>query len=456
MKLYPAIDILGGRAVRLLHGKRDAVTDYGDPVDRAKQWLDAGARILHVVNLSGAFEEQNDFPRILERIASLGVPVQTGGGIRSVQTVKERFLSGADRVVLGTVCVEQPEVLEEAAALYGGKIVAGIDAREGKLTVRGWTVTAEEDAFSFGKKAKALGITDAVFTDVGRDGALTGVNLEATVRMADTGLNVIASGGIRSMEDLEALKKNNVYGAILGRSVYEGTIDLTKAIEEFECETAKLYNAFGADELVFLDITASYRGNTPMWEIISRASEQVFLPLTVGGGIRTTEDFRRMLSCGADKIAVNSAAIKDPTLITEAALKFGRQCVVLAVDAKRNEEGRWDVYLNGGRVKTELDAIEWIQKAEKLGAGEVLLTSMDRDGTKEGYDLELTRAAAEAVNIPVIASGGAGKMSHFYDVLTEGKADAALAASLFHFGIINMRDLKSYLAERGIAVRMED
>ena len=221
-------------------------------------------------------------------------------------------------------------------------------------------------------------------------------------------------------------------------------------------ETAKLYNAFGADELVFLDITASYRGNTPMWEIISRASEQVFLPLTVGGGIRTTEDFRRMLSCGADKIAVNSAAIKDPTLITEAALKFGRQCVVLAVDAKRNEEGRWDVYLNGGRVKTDLDAIEWIQKAEKLGAGEVLLTSMDRDGTKEGYDLELTRAAAEAVHIPVIASGGAGKMSHFYDVLTEGKADAALAASLFHFGIINMRDLKSYLAERGIAVRMED
>lgn len=235
MKLYPAIDILGGRAVRLLHGKRDAVTDYGDPVDRAKQWLDAGARILHVVNLSGAFEEQNDFPRILERIASLGVPVQTGGGIRSVHTIKERFLSGADRVVLGTVCVEQPEVLEEAASLYGGKIVAGIDAREGKLAVRGWTVTAEEDAFSFGKKAAALGITDAVFTDVGRDGALTGVNLEATVKMAETGLNVIASGGIRSMEDLEALKKNNVYGAILGRSVYEGTIDLTKAIEEFEC-----------------------------------------------------------------------------------------------------------------------------------------------------------------------------------------------------------------------------
>ncbi len=235
MKLYPAIDILGGRAVRLLHGKRDAVTDYGDPVDRAKQWLDAGARILHVVNLSGAFDEKNDFSRILERIAALGIPVQTGGGIRSLQVIKERFLSGADRVVLGTVCVEQPEVLEEAAALYGQKIVAGIDAREGKLAVRGWTVTAEEDAFSFGQRAKGLGLTDAVFTDVGRDGALTGVNVDATVKMAETGLNVIASGGIRSMEDLEALKKNNVYGAILGRSIYEGTIDLTKAIGEFEC-----------------------------------------------------------------------------------------------------------------------------------------------------------------------------------------------------------------------------
>ena len=192
-----------------------------------------------------------------------------------------------------------------------------------------------------------------------------------------------------------------------------------------------------------------------MWDVISRASEQVFLPLTVGGGIRSTEDFRRMLACGADKIAVNSAAIKDPTLITEAAMKFGRQCVVLAVDAKRNEQGRSDVYLNGGRVNTGKDAIEWIAEGVERGAGEVLLTSMDRDGTKAGYDLELTRQAAEAVNVPVIASGGAGKMGDFYDVLTEGEADAALAASLFHFGIINMRDLKNYLAERGLPIRTE-
>lgn len=221
-------------------------------------------------------------------------------------------------------------------------------------------------------------------------------------------------------------------------------------------ETAKLYNEFGADEIVFLDITASYRGDSPVWDVISRASEQVFLPLTVGGGMRSVEDFRKMLSCGADKIAVNSAAIKDPTLITEAAMKFGRQCVVLAVDAKRNGRGGFDVYLNGGRVNTGLDAVEWIVQAERLGAGEVLLTSMDRDGTKAGYDLELTRRVAEAVNLPVIASGGAGTMRDFYDVLTEGKADAALAASLFHFGIIQMNDLKQYLSENGVAVRLEE
>ena len=218
-------------------------------------------------------------------------------------------------------------------------------------------------------------------------------------------------------------------------------------------EVAKAYDAIGADEIVFLDITASSDNRATAVDILSRASEQVFIPLTVGGGIRTAEDFRRMLAAGADKIAVNSAAIKNPQLITEAALKFGSQCVVLAVDAKRNGRGSWDVYLNGGRVNTGLDAIEWVAAAEKVGAGEVLLTSMDCDGTKAGYDVELTRRVAEAVNIPVIASGGAGTMQHFADVLTRGKADAALAASLFHFGEMDMGELKRYLAGQGIPIR---
>ena len=218
-------------------------------------------------------------------------------------------------------------------------------------------------------------------------------------------------------------------------------------------EIARAYDKIGADEIVFLDITASSDGRKTALDVLSRASEQVFLPLTVGGGIRTVEDFRTLLAAGADKIAVNSAAILNPSLITEAALRFGSQCVVLAVGAKANARGGWDVYLNGGRVNTGLDAVTWIRVAEKLGAGEVLLTSMDKDGTKSGYDLELTRQAAEAVNIPVIASGGAGKKEDFADVLTAGKADAALAASLFHFAELDMRELKNYLAERGIPVR---
>lgn len=219
-------------------------------------------------------------------------------------------------------------------------------------------------------------------------------------------------------------------------------------------EIAKTYNAMRADEIVFLDITASHEGRATMYDVISKAAEQVFIPLTVGGGISSAEHFRNLLNLGADKISVNSAAVKNPDLITDAALKFGRQCVVVAIDAKRNDKGSFDVYLNGGRINTGKDAIDWAIEAEKRGAGEILLTSMDCDGTKAGYDIELTRRVAEAVGIPVIASGGAGNMQHFKDVLTDGKADAALAASLFHFGEMTISDLKNYLALSGVAVRM--
>ena len=231
MKLYPAIDVLGGRAVRLLYGKRDQVTDYGDPVDCAKRWADEGAEILHVVDLSGAFGEADGFEKVLERIAKLGVPVQSGGGLRSMAEIHRRFRAGADRVVLGTVCVEQPEVLYEAVERYRDKIVAGIDAKDGRLAVRGWSQFADKDAFEFGCEAKALGVTDAVFTDIGRDGALSGVNVEETVRMGETGLNIIASGGVRDLSDLRALQAQGVYGVILGRALYTGAISLKDAFE---------------------------------------------------------------------------------------------------------------------------------------------------------------------------------------------------------------------------------
>lgn len=231
MKLYPAIDVLGGRAVRLLYGKRDHVTDYGDPVDCARRWVDEGAEILHVVDLSGAFGEDDGFEKVLERIARLGVPVQSGGGLRSMAEIHRRFRAGADRVVLSTVCVEHPEVLYEAVEKYREKIVAGIDAKEGFLAVRGWTQIADKDAFEFGCEAKALGIADAVFTDIGRDGALAGVNVAESVRMSETGLNIIASGGVRSIDDVRALNAQGVYGVILGRALYTGAITMKEAIE---------------------------------------------------------------------------------------------------------------------------------------------------------------------------------------------------------------------------------
>lgn len=219
-------------------------------------------------------------------------------------------------------------------------------------------------------------------------------------------------------------------------------------------EVAKAYNKSMADEIVFLDITASHEGRDTIEEVVKKTAKEIFIPLTVGGGIRTVDDFRRILLAGADKVAVNSAAVNRPELIKEAALKYGSQCVVLAVDAKRNEKrGSWDVYINGGRINMHIDAIEWVMKAERLGAGEILLTSMDCDGTKAGFDVALTKCVSEAVNIPVIASGGAGTMEHFSDVLKDGKADAALAASLFHFKEMEIHDLKDYLHEEGIPVR---
>ena len=237
--------------------------------------------------------------------------------------------------------------------------------------------------------------------------------------------------------------------------VVKGTnfVDLKDAGDPVE--VAAMYDKSGADELVFLDITASSDGRNTTVDLVRKVAEKVFIPFTVGGGIRTVDDFKALLREGADKISINSSAIDNPRLISDAADKFGSQCVVVAIDAKRRADGSgWNIYKMGGRVDTGIDALEWAVKANKLGAGEILLTSMDCDGVKQGYDIELTRTIAENVSIPVIASGGAGKPEHFYDALTQGKADAALAASLFHYKELEIADLKKYLAQRGVSVRM--
>ena len=228
-------------------------------------------------------------------------------------------------------------------------------------------------------------------------------------------------------------------------------VNLRDAGDPVECAVA--YDKKGADELGLLDITATHEGRGTMVDIVTRVAKSIFIPFTVGGGIRTTEDFKELLRAGADKISVNSAAVRNPDLINEAAQKFGSQCVVCAIDAKRRAEGGWEVYLNGGRLPTGINAVEWAKEAVSRGAGEILLTSMDCDGQKTGYDIELTKAVSEVVGVPVIASGGAGALEHFYDALTVGKADAVLAASLFHFNEIPIADLKAYLQKQGIPVR---
>ncbi len=218
-------------------------------------------------------------------------------------------------------------------------------------------------------------------------------------------------------------------------------------------ELAKFYSDQGADEIVFLDITATHEARKTVADVVQRTAEQVFVPLTVGGGIRTLDDFRDLLRAGADKISVNSAAVKDPTLIARAAERFGSQCVVLAIDARKNPDGSFEVVIAGGRIPTGKDLIEWAKEGERLGAGEILLTSMDADGTKAGFDLEMTKAVTEAVRIPVIASGGCGSLAHFSEVFEETDCDAALAASLFHFGALTVPEVKDYLREKNIPVR---
>lgn len=230
-------------------------------------------------------------------------------------------------------------------------------------------------------------------------------------------------------------------------------VDLKDAGDPVEIGMA--YDKAGADELVFLDITASSDGRNTVVDMVRKVAEQIFIPFTVGGGIRTVDDFKALLREGADKISINSSAINTPRLISDAADKFGSQCVVVAIDARKREDGSgWNIYKNGGRIDVGIDVVEWAREVERLGAGEILLTSMDGDGTKAGYDLDLTKAIAEAVSIPVIASGGAGKLEHFYDALTEGKADAALAASLFHYKELEIREVKEYLRDRGVSVRL--
>ena len=330
---------------------------------------------------------------------------------------------------------------------------------------------------------KGLGARTVVYTDIARDGMLGGAAVDATrAVVAKTGLDVIASGGIGSEQDIADIAATGAAGghrregAVRGKGgsedmlakriipcldvkdgrVVKGVNFLSLRDAGDPVEAAKAYNKSGADELVFLDITATLEARDTVLDMVERVAEQVFIPFTVGGGIRSIEDIRAILKAGADKISLNSAAVADPELVTRAAEAYGSQCVVVAIDVRRQPDGRYEVYVAGGTKPTGKEAVAWAKEAERLGAGEILLTSMDRDGTKSGYDNKITRAIADSVGIPVIASGGAGCMEDFYDGIVDGGAEAVLAASLFHFDELGIMDLKRYLAGRGLPIRMPE
>ena len=488
--LYPSIDLRGGRVVRLAQGDYAAETVYGDdPVAVATGFCDQGAAWIHVVDLDAARTgEPRNRPAVAAVAAAVAgrAHVQTGGGVRSVDDARALADAGVARVVMGSAAVADPQLVDAVSAIV--PVAVGLDHRRGELAVHGWT---EASGVALAAALPRFPAAAAfVITDIDRDGLLGGpdlAGLRAAVarhrrpgdrqrrgrharRRAGAGGHRRAArhhhraGAVRG--SVQRRRRRGGAGVIVARvvpcldvtggRVVKGTnfVDLRDAGDPVEL--AARYDTEGADELVFLDITASSDGRDTMVDVVYRTAEQVFIPFTVGGGIRTVEDARRMLRAGADKVSVNTAAVERPELITEIATEFGAQCVVCAIDAKRRRDadgGGFEVYLHGGRTPTGIDAVAWAIDATSRGAGEILLTSMDRDGTREGFDLRLTRAVVDAVGVPVIASGGVGTLEHLVDGVVEGGADAVLAASIFHFGEHTIAEAKELMAARGVTVR---
>jgi len=489
IELIPAIDIINGRCVRLTKGDYSKMTVYNDdPLEVARNFEKMGFKRLHVVDLDGAKAKHIVNDKCLKAITdNTNLIVDFGGGIKTEEDIEKAFNSGASMVTVGSVAVTNPELFMLWLDKYGAnRIILGADVRNGNISINGWKEDSSEELIPFLKKYVDKGVKNVLCTEISKDGTLQGPAVELYKKVMETypQLHLIASGGISSNEDIEELERQNIPAVVFGKAFYENKIDvdrlklhgsLSKRI--IPCldvkdgmtvkgtnfvnlrtagdpvELGKAYSDAGADELVFLDITASFEGRKTFTEMVTRVAEEINIPFTVGGGINEIADVERLLYAGADKVSVNSAAIKRPELINEIASRFGSQVCVCAIDARLEDDGEWYCYLNGGRVRTDRRLLEWAVEAEKRGAGEILFTSMNHDGVKDGFANEALAMLSENLSIPIIASGGAGKKEHFKDAFIKGKADAALAASVFHFGEIGISELKEYLHDNGINVR---
>ena len=555
MDVIPALDLLQGNAVRLKQGDFALVTTYGDP-ETVLDSLDVprGSR-LHVVDLEASRSGRPVETDIVRRLARRDLRVQVGGGIRSVASARAWIECGAEKVVVGTVAADSPEVLHAIVADLGAqRVIAAVDVRDGVVRVAGWERDARRSLADVLRSINEAGVEEVLVTDIARDGVMCGPSfalyrslalgtpasslagpeasrsrpggetppIQPAGRRRSLGnLRVIASGGIATVSDVVSLARiENVSGCVIGKALLDGRVSLAEArarvatpnaIPEriIPCldlrdgrvvkgvnfvnirdagdpvECAMRYEAEGADELCILDISATDHGRVTALETVRRVADALFIPLTVGGGVRSIEDFRALLRAGADRVAINTAAIREPQLIADCAREFGVQAVVLSCDAKghgarasrphspdvssggiprsgetpdrRGRDARtprtFEVMVRSGKEGTGIDAVEWCSRAESLGAGEILLTSVDRDGTNAGFDIALLRAVSSTVKIGVIASGGAGALEHFRDAIESGGARAVLAASLFHDRRLSIGEVKEFLESSGIPVR---
>lgn len=478
MLIIPAIDIIDGKCVRLTKGDYSTVKEYSfDPLDVARKFKQKGFSFLHIIDLEGAKNGCLVNSGIVLEIAK-EIDIQTGGGIRKYEDAAKLLNGGVKKVIIGTSIFENPRLVRALIRDFGSdRVIVSIDIKNGKIMTNGWKESSRIDLAEVFGKLKSLGVTEVIFTDVERDGMLDGVDFGFVKEAAGCGFKVTIAGGVSSKNDIEKLSELGVYGCVVGKAFYEGFLANNLAKRIVSCmdikngrvvkgvnftglkdtgdpvELGKYYSANGADELVFLDIMATCEDRETLYDLVKRIAENINIPFTVGGGVKSLSDIRMLLKSGADKVSIGSFAIKNPDFIKEASRQFGSQCVVISLDPK-NINGRWKLFINGGRVETGVDAVEFAKQMEEYGAGELLVNSLDRDGTKNGYDLELLKAITDAINIPVIASSGAGTKEDFFEAFRTANVDAVLAASLFHYGEITIPELKQYLNQKRVTVRI--
>ena len=477
---------MGGGVVRLRRGDFNAATKYHEsPLAVARELVSQGAACLHLIDLDGARRGAPAHAGLIcEMAAELPVPVQVGGGIRGAQQARHYLQNGVERIILGTMVMEDRRQFRALVEDYGAqRVLVSLDVDRGRVATRGWQEHSDCGLDEVLQLLRELGVAELIVTDVSRDGSMEGPGLSLTRRVAQAGFRVTAAGGVRNMDDLDALAAAGAAAAIVGRALYEGGMDLAAlhpdglAVRIIPCldidngrvvkgrhfrdlrdvgdpvVMARQYSAAGADELMLLDISATAEGRKAMHPLVAEVAAQLDIPFSVGGGVSVLDDVRALLCAGADKVSIGTAAVENPALVAQAAAEFGSQCIVVSVDALRRGDG-WVCTTRGGRRKSSVDALDFCRRAAAQGAGELLINSLDRDGSGAGFDMELLRAVARQVNVPIIASSGAGCADHFLQLFRQTDVRAALAASLFHYGDLAVDELKRSLAANALPVRL--